>query len=425
MSPDELRATGPLFREWSDALLEAFIAEQQLMAFAQSECICHQGDPCDWLYVLVEGTVDVVMRPPDAPGKARGKRTGVTVARLQPGEYIGEYGVFAGEQRAATLYCTSVVVVWVASKESFVRHLKEVPVPVYQQITASFEERMADIHRVNPAQLASTALFQDWDTPTLEQVVARLQPVFFTEQTVIIAPGSPGTALYIVATGRCAVMQAGQPVEVTAEAMLGMRSCVFLEPNENEVRATTTVQAWRLARATLLDFMLRRPDRFLEAKARLNEEAARALRKPTPQELLGDCALSKLPPAGLRRVYARLQPVVYAAHDVVVTEGQPVDCLLFVTSGHCSTSSGVLPHQGLCLGVEEVVRGCARWDQRVVAQERVEGWRITLPDVLEALEGWRGSSRHRALQLFLENAANMSVRRSLPGEELESPDSAI
>ena len=75
------------------------------------------GDCSDLLYVLVGGAVDVIIRPPNSHSKRRGKKSGITVARLTPTKYFGEYGVFADERRAATIYAVDRVYTWAASKE--------------------------------------------------------------------------------------------------------------------------------------------------------------------------------------------------------------------------------------------------------------------------------------------------------------------
>eukprot|EP00667_Euglena_gracilis_P002430 EG_transcript_2431 len=401
LTPDQLRGTGPLFQDWPEELLAEFSEELQLCPFAAGEYICHQGDPSSLLYVLVAGAVDVVLRRPDSTTKARGKRTGLTVVQLTPVKYVGEYGVFAGEPRAATLYCASQVVAWAAPKECLVRYLKRVPEPVYCSICATFEDKMASIYRVHPAQLASTSLFQGWDLPTLEQVVARLLPVFFPEDAVILKAGSPGTAVFFVAKGRCHTVRAGVVEEQAAGALLGLRGCVFLEPHQHEVRACTTVQAWRLPKAILMDFLLRRPDRFLEAKHRLNTELAQTLVRPPLVELVEDWPLQKLPRSVQQQLRSRLQPFVVAPLDAVVRAGEWVETLMFLSGPQ--PSGGCVRHgtAGRWLGADELQHGSQRWLHSVTAQERVEGWRLPLTDVAAVLEAHKRVLDHTAMKALL------------------------
>eukprot|EP00667_Euglena_gracilis_P001307 EG_transcript_1307 len=402
LTPAQLRGTGPLFQDWPEELLGAFTGEMQLCPFAEGEYICHQGDPSGLLYVLVAGTVDVVLRRPDSAGKARGKRAGMAVACLSPVRYVGEYGVFAGEPRAATLYCASQVVAWAASKECLVRYLKQVPVPVYCGICTTFESSMATIYKVRPVQLASTALFQGWDLPTLEQVVARLQPVFFPEDAVILKAGSPGTAVFIVAKGRCHTVRDGATEEQTAGALLGLRSCVFLEPHQHEVRACTTVQAWQLPKATLMDFLLLRPDRFLAAKRRLNADVAKALAKPPLEHLLAGSSLAQLPLHVQQLLYSKLEPFVAAAMDPVVHLGDAVEHLTFLLSGQCTVNGAPLPRDVLrCLGAEQLRQRVPCWPHTVVAQERAAGWRLPLGALRGVLEAQKGGPHSRPTKSLL------------------------
>ncbi|MBL8740042.1 MAG: cyclic nucleotide-binding domain-containing protein, partial [Myxococcales bacterium] len=80
----------PLFRELSGEQLYpvAEIASVELVDAGRS--IVKQGDPSDDLYVVIEGSLDVL-------------KDGTAVGKLGPGKTFGELGVLDGEPRAATV----------------------------------------------------------------------------------------------------------------------------------------------------------------------------------------------------------------------------------------------------------------------------------------------------------------------------------
>eukprot|EP00668_Euglena_longa_P046706 GGOE01062413.1.p2 GENE.GGOE01062413.1~~GGOE01062413.1.p2 ORF type:complete len:295 (+),score=96.78 GGOE01062413.1:979-1863(+) len=288
--------------------------------------------------------------------------------------------------------------------------------PTYQRICASFVESMAMVYKVRPTQLANTILFHGWDVPTLEQVVAKLQPTLFPEDSIILEAGSPGTAVFIVAKGRCRIVRgaASGTVELTAGALLGLRGCMFVEPHPHEVRAATTVQAWRLPKATLMDFMLLRPDRFLEAKRRLNEELAQTLLKPPLEALFADSPIAAAPRSVQQQLYSLLQPVVFAAHDPVVGKGDLADHLLFVAGGRCVAGGAVLPCSTTrCLGADLLSKHAPCWRQTISAQERVEGWRLPLAELLVLADTPPCTAQHCAQQTLL-----MDITQTLAAQRL-------
>ena len=50
-----------LFRNLPDELLQALVGASQRMLFQAGETIFQRGDPAEWLYVVEEGNVDIVI----------------------------------------------------------------------------------------------------------------------------------------------------------------------------------------------------------------------------------------------------------------------------------------------------------------------------------------------------------------------------
>ena len=61
----QLQASGALFQSWPEDSLAAFADTLLPALFEEGDYICHQGDPSHFVYVLMSGSVDVVVRKED------------------------------------------------------------------------------------------------------------------------------------------------------------------------------------------------------------------------------------------------------------------------------------------------------------------------------------------------------------------------
>jgi len=414
---DDLRAAGPLFSTWPDSNVRSFLRKLKLMVYRPGEVLCHKGDPSDCVYLLARGAVEVIIFRPNSVGKGRGRKSGLKVATMGPPKYVGEYGVFADEPRAATLVAQERVYCWRCSKAAFRYELGRLPLQVQLGIKRTLEANMKQIYKVRPAQLASSLLFQNWDVVTLEELVTRLEPFVFAEQEALVRQGDYGACLYIIARGRCDAVSVfpaipgGQPVthrvQLSSGDQLGQRGCLFVEPQPATVTAITTVQAWRLSRAALMDFMLRRPDWFLEAKQRLNQEFERLIPRPTIQHLLS-CSLLplELPLRLAERIHETcLAPRVVEGGTPVVSAGEGFRGVFLLVGGRCKVGGKQLA-AGAALGIDQVVAGAKVWPETATAVTRVDAWVVdfkTLSNVLAPSgKGAAASPVLQRLQLILQ-----------------------
>eukprot|EP00668_Euglena_longa_P001687 GGOE01001992.1.p1 GENE.GGOE01001992.1~~GGOE01001992.1.p1 ORF type:complete len:904 (-),score=194.88 GGOE01001992.1:361-3072(-) len=409
---EQLRGTGPLFKDWPSEHLQSFISKLYPVVFRYGEYICHQGDPSHVLYILVGGAVEVVIRLPNSKTKRRGKKTGLTVATLTPIRYFGEYGVFADEPRAASLLCVSRVDCWACSKEVFIFHLKRLPGPVLRDINTSFEANLIKVYKVRPAFLATTTLFLNWDIGVLEELVDELDPVVFYEGQVILRQGDPGVCIYLIARGqvKCSHAQPGHPDGVChlgTNAHLGVRACLFVEAQWYTVQALTTVQAWCLKKSVLIGYMLQRPDEFIAAKKRLNQEFAKVIPKPTVEQL-GHCSAfidARVPFAVAEALHSRhLLPRVVECTAHLVSQGEPIRDLYFINHGACSINKQKFSIHSL-LGLDLIQMGEKKWRHSLIAVDRLEVWSMSVAAVaqtLEALGKSPGKELARSLQLQLQ-----------------------
>jgi CRP/FNR family cyclic AMP-dependent transcriptional regulator len=93
IAPAALRSCA-LFRQMDDAALAVVARLLRTRRFRRNEVIFHAGDPGDSLFVVVSGSVKIVLASP-AGDEA-------IIATLRPGDFFGELAVLDGAERSAT-----------------------------------------------------------------------------------------------------------------------------------------------------------------------------------------------------------------------------------------------------------------------------------------------------------------------------------
>jgi CRP-like cAMP-binding protein len=78
----------------------------------------HQGDNSDAAYIIVDGTVDVMVDSPKGP---------LTVAQLGSNEFVGDIGILCDVPRTATVRAASQVTTLKITKELFFRMVTDFP----------------------------------------------------------------------------------------------------------------------------------------------------------------------------------------------------------------------------------------------------------------------------------------------------------
>ena len=94
--------------------VENFLRQCERLTFKQLQTIVKQGDPSDSIYLILEGSVSVIIDGDDDDAHQE-----MVVSYLNPGDFFGEMGLFGEEARTANLVARVPVEVARISYERF------------------------------------------------------------------------------------------------------------------------------------------------------------------------------------------------------------------------------------------------------------------------------------------------------------------
>lgn len=117
MEPEALEdalAAVPMFAPAPRPVLRALAEAGRMAHLPAGAVVCHEGAPSDCMYLVLEGEVQVARE--DAGHS-------VELARLGPGELLGELGVLDGAPRSATAVCATDCALFELPKVEFMAHL--------------------------------------------------------------------------------------------------------------------------------------------------------------------------------------------------------------------------------------------------------------------------------------------------------------
>jgi len=86
----------PFFKKLWPAELQCILSYTTTHVLSHGEILFRQGDPPDGLYILLEGKLQVILQ-----SKHEGSR--IALSEVLPGQYVGEFGVFDGKPRSASV----------------------------------------------------------------------------------------------------------------------------------------------------------------------------------------------------------------------------------------------------------------------------------------------------------------------------------
>jgi len=135
----ELLRRIPMFAKVEPAKLKLLAFTSERVTYGEGQELFHQGDNADAAYIIVAGTVDVVVDSPKGP---------LTVAQLGTNEFVGDIGILCDIPRTATVKAVSRVTTLKIAKDLFLRMLIDFPtmgVEVMRELAHRLEKTTADL----------------------------------------------------------------------------------------------------------------------------------------------------------------------------------------------------------------------------------------------------------------------------------------
>jgi len=169
----QLRAI-PLFRDGSDAMLQALAGQFEAQQAQTGEVLVREGDPADRFFIIAKGKVEIFRKGPTQD---------IVRTVLGPGAYFGEIGLLRGGVRTASARATAPTMLLSLERSRFDAALSSVP-ELRARLEREIDERLAGKREVavelmsaheGEQEIAST--FVDYDLEPREYGLSSVQTV--------------------------------------------------------------------------------------------------------------------------------------------------------------------------------------------------------------------------------------------------------
>jgi predicted acylesterase/phospholipase RssA/CRP-like cAMP-binding protein len=180
-----------LFKDLDGDVLQDLSNDLTWVSLEPGENLFRQGDDSDSTYLVIDGLLEVAIVQEDGSEKF--------VGRNEPGQLVGEMGVFTGQSRTASIY---------AHTDSSAGLVK-IPESGFSRISSTNPQALAQVgdtirQRLFRNQLAEMLpnLFGELDEETFDNIEAEAEWVQVSRGDVLMKQGDPGDSMYILIRGR-------------------------------------------------------------------------------------------------------------------------------------------------------------------------------------------------------------------------------
>ena len=246
----------PLFSDLQPAEFERLIELLAPVRVPGTTMICREGDPAMSMFVIAQGSVQVFFTDP-AGNK-------VPLAKLAEGDFFGEFALFEGGIRKASVEALEETELLELDKGNFDRVVAEFP-------AAAGVLRMFYYARLADTFLARHAIFGQLSRETRWDLVRRMTLQRYNPGQPILNEGDAGDALFMIRTGTVRIYT-GQGAEaitladLPAGEMFGEIAVINLQPRTATVVAISEVEVYRLDRESAKFILSQNKDIALRVK---------------------------------------------------------------------------------------------------------------------------------------------------------------
>lgn len=242
--------------------------ELELVRLMPGQTLFRRGDPGNCLYVIVSGSLHVILDRPDGEEQV--------LALLASGDCLGEMAIMTGQPRSATVRALEGSALLKLPKPAFERLAAEHP---------TVKSRMLHLaaRRQSGRQLALTDLFRGLDKSVIQEFVRESNWVRLPGGETLFRQGDAADSLYAVVHGRLQVLiqpdHGGRPIirQIGRGTCVGETALLTGERHSATVRAVRDSELVRLRKKEFTSLL----DRHPEAATELARTLARRLRQST------------------------------------------------------------------------------------------------------------------------------------------------
>lgn len=248
--------TVPVLAGAAEEEIREILLFSQFQRFSPGEIIFRQHDFSDSFYMILEGTVEVLVKTDDGVEKV--------VATGKPGEFFGEMSLISGRRRSATIRGGSQGSLWEVSRKAMLKFLHTTP-SAQDFINKTFVIRSFQSY-----------LFPNLDHEILSQLADKATVRTVEKGAIIIKEGEPGDAFYFLRSGKVKVskMLDGREIVLSylsAGQYFGEIALLMDKPRSATVAAIDRVEVVQLSKDYFLAFL----DYHPELKKQIEDEAMR------------------------------------------------------------------------------------------------------------------------------------------------------
>ncbi|HNP71973.1 MAG TPA: cyclic nucleotide-binding domain-containing protein [Kouleothrix sp.] len=240
--------------------LAQIAAMSALRAFVPGTVILHERAPCEFVYLILRGTVSLALH--DRGGQK------VLIGILNRGDCFGEGPLFGDLFRGASVTAETICYLLQIPRSQLRTLLPEAP-ELAQALRSIYR------HRLVESTLGQVPLFSRLSPFERSRLAALLQPEHYPRGATIIREGEPGQALYVIEEGQVVVAQGEQTIAHLDEGnFFGEMALLDKLPHNADVRALTPVEVLALPAADFAELLRQQPALLVQLKDVANQRRA-------------------------------------------------------------------------------------------------------------------------------------------------------
>ena len=246
----------PLLAGASEAQIRELLFFSKFHRIAPGEIVFRQNDFSESLYMILDGTLEILTRGDDGTERS--------VVKMAPGEYFGEMSLMSGRRRSGTVRALKEAFLWEVGRKAMLKVIHMLP-QAKHLIDRAFVVRAFQIY-----------VFPHADYAVLSNIAERAELLTYERGAEIVREGDQGDSFFFLRAGKVKVYQTRNDREVvvaylSAGQYFGEMALLTGEPRMASVSTIDRVEVIRVSRADFLSCIETSP----ALKKHFEEEANR------------------------------------------------------------------------------------------------------------------------------------------------------